>query len=249
MRMVDRGTGKDVRGAFVRTTIPLRCFTLPAARRRDQTLGMTMTPHPIRDRFNAWLLAVLDGYMHAKYGALKSSLLGDAPPTVLEIGPGAGANFRYYPRGTHVVAVEPNVGMHARLMASAARHGIELELLQVDAESIPLEGASVDLVCSTLVLCSVDRPESVVAEARRLLRPRGRFVCIEHVAAPRSSPVEKVQRSIRRPWRWLFEGCDLCRDTETTLRSAGFHSVEVRRFKMRTAFVPLRYQIAAVCTV
>lgn len=205
--------------------------------------------HPVRDQFNAWTLSVLDGYMHSKYGALKTALLQDAPSTVLEIGPGTGANFRYYPRGTRIVAVEPNAGMHARLTESAARYGIELELLPVSAESIPLERESVDLVCATLVLCSVPRPNSVLAEVRRLLRPQGRFVCIEHVAAPRRSGVERVQRLLRRPWSWLFEGCDLCRDTEATLRSAGFYSVEIRRLQLRTAFVPLRYQIAAVCTV
>jgi hypothetical protein len=53
-----------------------------------------------------------------------------------------------------------------------------------------------------------------------------------------------VQRLVQRPWRWFFEGCDTHRDTERLLHAAGFASLEVRRFTLPTAFVPIRPQIA-----
>ena len=207
-----------------------------------------MFDNPLRGRFNAWLLDALDGYMHAKYGVLKVSLLGSIPGTVVELGPGAGANFRYYPAGTHVIAVEPNKRMHERLMRQALRRGVRLELLPAAGESLPLPNQSVDLVLVTLVLCSVSNPQAVISEARRVLRPGGRFVCIEHVAAPRTSFLFRVQRLLADPWRWLFEGCHLLRDTETTLRDAGFTKITVQPVLLRTLFVPIRYQIAATCT-
>lgn len=181
--------------------------------------------------------------MHRLYGKAKADLFANPPATIVELGPGAGANLRYLPRGTRLIAVEPNVHMHARLREKAARHGIALELR--DAPDI--ESESVDLVLASLVLCSVDDPGRVVAEVRRVLRAGGRFACIEHVVAPPDSFTRKMQAGLQGPWRWLFEGCDLCRDTAATLRSARFARVDVQPLLLPTAFAPVRYQIAALC--
>jgi len=84
------------------------------------------------------------------------------------------------------------------------------------------------------------------AEVRRVLRPDGRFWCVEHVAAPEGSRIASVQRLVKRPWRWFFEGCDTHRDVAGLLRDAGFAAVEITPFTVRTAFLPVRSQIAAV---
>jgi SAM-dependent methyltransferase len=206
-----------------------------------------MTNNAGRGPFNAWFLDFLDGYMHRKSGELKRRLFGALPPIIVEIGPGAGANLRYYPRGTRLIAIEPNIHMHRRLRDKARVHGVELDLRPTRGEAIDLPTATVDFVCTTLTLCTVQNPASVVAEARRLLRPGGRFVCVEHVAAPAQSHTAALQSAIRRPWRWVFEGCDLCRDTEGTIRAAGFRETTVERFKVPTVFLPVRNQIAACC--
>jgi SAM-dependent methyltransferase len=196
---------------------------------------------------NALFLAALDGYMHGKYAAVKSRLFEDAPPVVVEIGPGAGANLRYLPAGTRLIAVEPNRQMHGMLRRRARKRGIELDLRGVVGERLDIPSASVDFVFSSLVLCSVESPERVIAEVRRVLRPGGRFACVEHVAAPSGSCNSRLQRIIRSPWRWLFEGCDLCRDTGSILSSAGFTRVDINPILLETIFVPVRHHIAAVC--
>ena len=206
-----------------------------------------VSDNPLRGRFNGWLLDVLDDYMHVKYGPLKSKLFGAVPPTVVDLGAGSGANFRYFPQGTHVVAVEPNARMHARLARNAARRGLTLQLHVAGAEALALADPSVDLVCCSLVLCTVSAPARAVAEVRRVLRPGGRFVAIEHVAAPAGSVVAAVQRAVRRPWRWVLEGCELCNTTEAVLRGAGFREVRIEPLHVPTVLVPIRYQIAAVC--
>jgi SAM-dependent methyltransferase len=203
--------------------------------------------NPVRGRFNAWLLAALDGYMHAKYAGIKSRLLADAPSVVVEIGPGSGANLRYLPAGTRLIAIEPNRQMHAALCRRAEQCRIDLDLRSLAGENLDLPSASVDFVFSSLVLCSVASPAQVLAEVRRVLRPAGRFACIEHVAAPADSGNNRLQRMIRGPWKWLFEGCDLCQDTGLALRSAGFARVDVQPLVLPTIFVPIRYQIAALC--
>jgi ubiquinone/menaquinone biosynthesis C-methylase UbiE len=202
--------------------------------------------HPIRERFNAWLLHFLDDYAHRRYRLVKRELFGGLPRTVLEIGAGAGANFRYLAPGTHVVAVEPNARMHAYLREAAVRHGVTVDVRLGVAERIPLPDASVEAVISSLVLCTVADPERALAEVRRVLRPGGRFWCIEHVAAPAGTSIARIQRWFHRPWRWLFEGCETLRDTARMLREAGFASVEITPFTLRTALVPIRPQIAAV---
>ena len=206
-----------------------------------------MIDNPVRGRFNAWFLAALDGYMHWKYAAIKSRLLGQAPGVVVELGPGPGANLRYLPRGTKLIAVEPNLHMHPVLARRARQLGIDLDLRGLAGESLDLPSASVDFVFSSLVLCTVEKPEQVIAEVRRVLKPGGRFACVEHVEAPFGSAIYRMQRLIRRPWKWVFEGCDLCRDTGATLRSSGFAQIDVQSLVLPTIFLPIRHQITAMC--
>lgn len=207
-----------------------------------------MIDNPVRGRFNAWFFVVLDGYMHGKYAELKSRLFEQAPSDVVELGPGSGANLRYLPRGSRLIGIEPNKHMHPALRRRAKQLGIDLDLRGLAGEQLDLPSASVDFVFSSLVLCAVDNPEQVIAEVRRVLKPGGRFACIEHVAAPAGSSVDRVQRLIKRPWKWVFEGCDLCRDTGATLRASGFASVDVQPLVLPTILVPIRHQIVAVCT-
>jgi len=206
-----------------------------------------MIDNPVRGRFNAWFFAALDGYMHWKYANIKSRLFEQAPPVVVELGPGSGANLRYLPRGSRLIAIEPNRHMYPVLRRRATQCGIDLDLRELTGEKLDLASASVDFVFSSLVLCSVAKPEQVIAEVRRVLRPGGRFACIEHVAAPVGSGIHGLQRLIRRPWKWVFEGCDLCRDTGATLQASGFAQVYVQPLVLPTIFVPIRHQIAAVC--
>jgi SAM-dependent methyltransferase len=202
--------------------------------------------NPIRGRLNAWFLAAVDEGMHREYGARKTRLFGEIPPTVVELGPGTGANFRYYPRGTRVVAVEPNPMMHARLLAQARKRGVELDLRRAGAEGVDIESASTDLVVSTLVLCSVGDPERVIREVQRILRPGGRFAFLEHVAAPPGSRLRRWQEAIHRPWRWLGEGCHLTRDTAETLEAAGFASLEIERFVSGVPWAPFAPHVSGV---
>ena len=206
-----------------------------------------MIDNAVRGRINAWFFAALDGYMDRKYSGIKARLFEQTPPVVVELGPGSGANLRYLPRGTRLIAIEPNRHMHSVLRRRAKQCGIELDLRSLAGEGLDLPSASVDFVFSSLVLCSVEKPEQVIAEVRRVLRPGGRFACVEHVAAPVGSSVRAIQHFIRRPWKWVFEGCDLCRDTGSTLRSSGFARVDVQPLVLPTVFVPIRHQIAALC--
>ena len=211
-------------------------------------MGERAFRHPLRGALNASLLAVLDPYMHSKYAERKRALFQTPPDAkIVELGAGMGANLRYFPRGSHLIAVEPNLAMHRGLQRAASRYGIVLDLHATGAESIDLPDATVDLVVSSLVLCTVPDAAQVAREARRILKPGGRFVCLEHVRAPAATPEYRIQRFLHKPWRWLFEGCDLCRDTASVLRQTGFSDVRIEPFRLDTFVMPIAHQIEAVC--
>lgn len=207
--------------------------------------GSATVDNPVRGRLNAAILHTANVYAHLMFGRRKQQLFADLPPTVVEIGPGTGANLRYYRPGTRLIAAEPNRHMHAWLRRAAQRYDIELELRDEGAEAIGLPDASVDAVVSTLVLCTVPDPAKALAELRRILRPGGRFLFVEHVRAGRGHPVLRlVQRSVARPWRWFFEGCDVLRDTEAALNRTGWTHLDVQRQHVPTVFLPINTQIS-----
>ncbi len=178
-----------------------------------------------RSGFFAWWYGKIDASVDAQIRPAKEALLHDLPDRIIEIGPGRGSNFSDYGRGKRVLAIEPNLAFHDALGKRAAAEGVELELHGGDLRSAELRSDSADAVVSTLVLCSVGDVDTELAEIKRVLRPGGEVVFIEHVAARPGSARSYAQRVLRRPWRFLADGCDLCADTRHALDRAGFSEV------------------------
>ena len=187
-------------------------------------------------RWFAWLLAHGEGFDRATYGTRKRDLLGTLRGTVVEIGPGAGVNLPYYNDSVQWLGVEPNVHFHDRLRKKAARFGLDAEVHGGVAERLPVPDASADAVVSTLVLCSVDDVAAALAEVRRVLKPGGRFVFLEHVAAPEGTSLRRVQRFVKPVWGMIADGCRPDRETGRLIEEAGFEDVRIERFD---AAVPL----------
>ena len=144
---------------------------------------------------------------------------------VLEVGCGAGTNFRYYDASKveHLFALEPSKAMvkKARREAGALGIGNHIEFLQAGAEAIPLEDDSIDTVVITFVLCTIPDWEASLREVRRVLKPDGKILFSEHGLAP-DEGVAKWQRRVEPVWKPLGGGCHLTRDTEAMFASAGF---------------------------
>ncbi len=137
----------------------------------------------------------------------KQRLFADLSGTMLEIGAGTGENFAFYPPGIRWIGIEPNLYMQNRLLEAAKRYQINGELRTAVAEQLPVEDASVDTVVSTLVLCSVSDQAQVLREIRRVLRPGGRYLFIEHVAADQDSGLYRTQNLIKPIWSFVGDGC------------------------------------------
>lgn len=176
----------------------------------------------------------------------KQALFGDLHGTVLEIGPGAGPNLRYYPADAQWIGVEPNVHMHPYLRREAERLGRAITIETGTADRLPVPDASVDAVVSTLVLCSVPDVAATLAEIERVLKPGGRFLFIEHVAAPPGTRLRRVQGLIRPLWSAFADGCHPDRETGAALDAAGFHRVRYQPFDVPAPII--RPHIMGVAT-
>ena len=89
-----------------------------------------------------------------------------------------------------------------------------------------------------LVLCSVPDPAAVVRDIRRILKPGGRFVFIEHVAAPRGSSLRRLQRFVKPFWWYFADGCRPDRELTEVIRSSGFSEVNLEEFDVPREAAP-----------
>lgn len=167
---------------------------------------------------------------NATLGEQKRALFADLQGTVLEIGPGTGANLEFLPASVQWVGVEPNVAMHVYLRELAQARGLEVEVERGVADRIERADQSVDAVVSTLVLCSVRDLGQALGEVLRVLRPGGRLVFIEHVAAPRGTWLRRSQDLVRPLWAAANDNCHPNRETAEAIAAAGFVDVIIDRF-------------------
>jgi SAM-dependent methyltransferase len=176
-------------------------------------------------------MAHMDGGHEERLRPWKERLLTPLTGDVLEIGAGAGANLRYLAPDVRYVAVEPNLHMHRYLRREADRLGVGLQIHPATGEALPVADRAFDAVVTTLVLCSVQDVSAVMTEVQRVLRPGGRFVFVEHVAARPGSRQRRVQRLVRPLWKRVGDGCEPDRELAAEIRAAGFDEVRIEAFE------------------
>jgi ubiquinone/menaquinone biosynthesis C-methylase UbiE len=195
-------------------------------------------------RIHAWVLANLGHRYERMVADRKRRLFAGLGGSVLEIGPGTGPNLSYYPAGIRWLGVEPNPHMVPYLQAAAGKAGLEVDLRSGTAEQLPAGDNSMDSIVSTLVLCSVADPERVLREVLRVLKPGGRFLFLEHVAAPPGTFLRRAQRLIGPLWKIIGDGCHPDRDTGPAIARAGFTEVTYDNFRLPLG--PVATQIVGV---
>ncbi|MDA8359417.1 MAG: class I SAM-dependent methyltransferase [Actinomycetota bacterium] len=182
--------------------------------------------------------ALYDRFMHGVEEAClsewRAELLAGLGGSVLEVGAGTGANVALYPAEvTELVLSEPDRHMRRLLEPVAARR--RATVVDAPAERLPFEASSFDAVVATLVLCSVRDPDAALSEIHRVLRPGGRLVFMEHVAAVDRPSRLAWQRRIEPGWRLLSGNCHLTRRTEDAIVRTGFTIERIERESMRKA--------------
>ncbi len=197
----------------------------------------------VRSRIEAFFLEAGDRGLDSKVGRSKADAIGAMTGTVVELGPGTGVNLPYYAPGTTVIAIEPNPVMRDRLRRAVSDHDVDVEIRSSYGEHLDLATEFAAGVVGTLLLCGVDEPERVLAEAHRVLKPGGTFFFVEHVRAPADSWTRRAQRLVRRPHRWMFNGCRVDQDTSSLLRESDFVDVEIEAVDLGVAAGYVRHQI------
>ncbi len=183
-----------------------------------------------------------NGHDETRTGHVKN-ISGD----VLELGAGTGSNLDFYPdTPLTLVLSEPDKYMRRQMenKISASIHDISVTADM--AEKIDADDASYDFVVTSLVCCSVTQLDDVLIEIKRVLRPKGCLVFLEHVAAPEGSKRRRWQNLVNPFWRRLAGNCHLNRETETAILAAGFEILEIKRESMRKAMPLVRPTIRGI---
>lgn len=188
-------------------------------------------------KFFAWTSSKSDNIQDKAYGRIKHQLFSNLSGTVLEIGPGTGINFDYFPKNISWIGAEPNAAMQKYLIKKASERGIQAEVMSSGAEALPVPNESVDHVVCTLVLCSVSSQESAIKEIQRVLKPGGSFLFIEHVGSAKGTISRKMQEWARPLWNILADGCDPTRDTADALKEAHFSDLHLEQFDQKACSV------------
>ncbi len=152
----------------------------------------------------------------------RARLIPKAKGSVLEVGVGSGLNIPFYTGGVKTLfAVDPSAELLKMARPKAEGAPFSIEFVQRPAEELPFDGASMDTVVVTWALCSMADPAQGLREMKRVLRPGGQLVFVEHGLAPDAS-VRAWQERINPIWKRVAGGCHVNRKIDALIRSAGF---------------------------
>lgn len=154
---------------------------------------------------------------------LRSKVVPLARGEVFEIGCGGGINQPFYEAGqiTRYAGIDPGKKLLEYARQEAVRNGWQADIREGVGEAIPFPDASFDSVVCTYTMCSVEDQAQVVREMRRILRPSGKLLFLEHGRAP-DRRVAKWQDRIEPYWKPVAGGCHLTRPITAAVAGHGF---------------------------
>ncbi len=172
----------------------------------------------------AKFLADTEEESYTMHKDIKTDLYKEVNGSVLEIGPGTGANFPFLNNDNiNWIGLEPNHEMHKFLFNAAKENNIDANILDCTTEDICLPDNSIDYVISSEVLCSVSDLKKSITEIKRVLKPNGKFLFLEHVIDKQNWARRIIQKLVPyTPWRYYSDGCHPARDIGKAIKECGF---------------------------
>jgi ubiquinone/menaquinone biosynthesis C-methylase UbiE len=163
----------------------------------------------------------------------RERVIASAEGRVLEIGIGSGLNLPFYgPHVREIVGLEPAPRLIAMARQVAERIPMPVTFMEESAAAIPLDDNAVDTVVMTWTLCTIPQADRALSEMRRVLKPNGRLLFVEHGLAP-DDGVRRWQDWLTSAWKRISGGCHLNRPIQSMIESAGF-----RFDRLHTAYMP-----------
>jgi ubiquinone/menaquinone biosynthesis C-methylase UbiE len=163
----------------------------------------------------------------------RERVIGAAEGRVLEIGVGSGMNLLFYrPPVREVLALEPDRRLMTMAQRASLATSVPVNFLEASAEAIPLDRHSVDTVVTTWTLCSIPQAGTALSEMRRVLRPGGKLLFVEHGLSP-DEGVRRWQDRLTPLWRRFSGGCHLNRPIRSMIEGEGF-----RIDRIETGYIP-----------
>ncbi len=167
-----------------------------------------------------------------RFQELRKQVLAPARGHVLEIGFGTGLNLPHYSKSvTWLTAVDPANFPNALVERQTTAGSIPVKLVRISAETLPFESGQFDAVVSTWTLCTIVDPVTALREARRVLKPGGQFIFLEHGRSD-DPAVRKWQDRLNPLQRVVACGCNLNRPIDALVRQAGLTITQMERFQM-----------------
>lgn len=200
---------------------------------------MTETADTTDNPFFARLWKFLSSHETDEIKRLRTENLAGLSGRVLEVGAGTGSNFPYYPATvTEVVAVEPERQLAPLARAAAERAPVPITVTAGTVEKFMAGSVGqFDAVVCSLVLCSVDEPDTVLRQLFSLLVPGGELRFLEHIGSTGlRGRLQKLADATF--WPRLAGNCHTHRDTEASIRAAGFAPQSARREPAMPAWFP-----------
>jgi ubiquinone/menaquinone biosynthesis C-methylase UbiE len=154
--------------------------------------------------------------------AYRERVVSAAFGRILEIGIGSGLNLRHYSdQAQHVIGLDPSAKLLSMAAKADRRGGLSVELVKGSAETIPMEDNTVDTVLTTWTLCTIPDANRALSEIRRVLKPGGRLLFVEHGRSP-DDKVQRWQDRLNPIWKRIAGGCHLNRSISHLIEVAGF---------------------------
>jgi phosphatidylethanolamine/phosphatidyl-N-methylethanolamine N-methyltransferase len=172
-------------------------------------------------RYNriAPLYDAMESFAERSFAPWRARLVGQAAGVTLEVGVGTGKNFAYYPPGVTVAGIDIADAMLARARRRAAAMGFAVDLQEGDVQHLVFDDDAFDTAVATFVFCSVPDPLAGLRELRRVVRPAGRILLLEHVRIDR--PVIGRLMDLLNPLVVRLMGPNINRRTVANIAAAG----------------------------
>ena len=187
----------------------------------------------VRKRYdrNAPIYDLMEGFAERLgFGKWRKMLWGKvAGGSILEVGVGTGKNFPYYPPNAEITAIDFSEKMLSRARSKARKRGIKVRLLPMDVQKLDFEDNTFDTVVATFVFCSVPDPLKGLAEVKRVCKPDGKVILLEHVLS--ANRLLAYLMNLANPVVVRLMGANINRRTVENVAVSGLTVEQVTDFK------------------